>query len=626
MNCSILTLLITPFVGAIATFFGRKINKKTGNIAGVVFTLLAILELFYYYNLRIDYLTYGSFLESPLILRINSLSWLILIIASSIFFLTFLFSIVDEDRKIDADFYFLEMLLLEGAVFGILLAGDLFTFFMFWEMMSILAYFLASKGTEYSKDASLKYLLMSFVGANLMLLATVIIFVTAHSFSFDEVSKAIMSRNPAFGITVFILFTIAFFIKASIMPLHTWVNETYAEAPSSISVVFASVLKKVGIYGFALFTFVIIGLNFFNSIFVRIFNNNLALYVIQWFAGFTIFFGTVLAITQEDAKKILAYSSIANSGYIVLALSLGTPLGVAGGLFQLLNHSIFKALLFFAVGAVIYRTGTKDLSELGGLIKKMPFSYLGVLVAIISLAGMPPMNGFVSKWMIYHALIDNKQPLLFVIAIVGSVGSFLYVYRLIHSIFLGSLPEKYENVKEAPFLMRIPIMILMLATFALGVFPGIALKSITKVEEFLGLKPVDFTLTGFPAGTALSSANYLIITLAFLIGFALAFLFFITLPKARRVSEHDNYAAGQVVTKDLKYNYSFGFYDFVERVVKPIKKFSADKIFENFTNFLKLIGDFMRRIYTGDLETYVSYLVVFLTILIFTVIIGRRIW
>lgn len=626
MNISLLTLLVTPFVGAVASYLARKINKIFGNIIGVIFTLIPFFILLYYYNSRVDYLIYGHYLESALYLRINALSWFIILITTVIFFLSYLFSIVDIAGKIDEDIYFLELLLLEGAVFGVLLAGDFLTFFIFWEMMSILAYFLSSKGTEQSKEASLKYLFMSFIGANIMLLGLVIIFMNARSFSFEEVSKLVLSSSPVFGVSIFLLFTLAFFIKASIMPFHTWVNDTYAEAPSSISTIFASVLKKVGIYGFTLFAFVIIGVNFFNSIFVSIFNNNLAFLIIQWIAGLTILFGTILAISQEDAKKILAYSSIANSGYIILALSLGTPLGVSAGLFQLLNHSIFKALLFFAVGSVIYRTQTKNLSELGGLIKKMPVSYLGMLFAIIALAGMPPMNGFVSKWMIYQALIQNRQPILFVIAMVGSVGSFLYVYRLIHSIFLGSLPEKYENVKEVPLLMKIPILFLMLITFALGIFPGLALKPISKISEYLGIPAIEYSLTGFPQGTALSSSNYLVITATFIVGFIIAYAIFFSLPKTRKVSQYDNYAAGQVITKDLKYNYSFGFYSFVERAVNPIKKFSAEKIFKGFSDFLKLIGDFMRRFYTGDLETYLSYIIVFIALVLVFIFFRRGLW
>lgn len=626
MIVSILTLLITPFAGALIAYFARKLGRVYALISGTVFALLSVVEVCLYYGKRVDYLYYGSVFGYNLSLRINQLSWLFLVIASSVFLLAFLFSYSAGEGKEDNSFYLLEFFILEGAVFGVFLAGDLFTFFMFWEMMAVLAYFLASKGRAPSKEAALKYFVMNLIGGSLQLFSFILLFSASNSFEFSKVQQAIQFQSSAYIALNFLLLVSGFLIKASVMPFHTWAPDAYAEAPDSISAVFASVLKKVGIYGFILFTYLVFGMALLNRIFVSIVNTNIVMLMLQWMAGLTIFFGTILAVSQEDPKRILAYSSIANSGYIVLSLSLGTPLGVASALFHLLNHSIFKALLFFSVGAAIFRTGTKNLSELGGLIKKMPVSFLGVLFAIIALAGMPPMNGFVSKWMIYQALIQNRQPLLFVIAMVGSVGSFLYVYRLIHSIFLGTLPQKYEGVKEAPFIMLIPSLVLMLLTFILGVFPGLALKPISLAQKMLGFEPISFTLTGFPPGTALSSANYLVIAATFIVGFLIAFALFYFLPKARRVSQLDNYAAGHILTKDVKYNYSFNFYSFTERAVQPLKKLSAEEFYESVSRFLKLIGNFARRVYTGDLETYVSYALVFIVLAFVLLFFGGRVW
>jgi NADH-quinone oxidoreductase subunit M len=610
----------------VLVYLGGLIHKIVRFAVAVLFSLVTIVLVAGYYGSKADSLVYGRLFNSPLVFQMNPLTWLLAIVISTIFLMSILFSIPEMEETSHVNAYYLELLFLEGAMLGIVLAGDLLTFFVFWEMMSWISYFLVIKGTSESSNAGYKYIIMSLVGANSALIALVLVYLKTQSFVFANVSSALSLQSPAFIVSVFVLFAINFLIKTAVMPLHTWLPETYSESPTSVSAVFSGALEKVGIYGLFLFAFVIFGMNLFSRIMPGIFGDSLILVILQWMAGLSILFGTFLAILQEDAKRILAYSTIAQVGYIVLGLSLNSTLGVAGGLLQLINHAIFKSLLFFVVGGVMFRTGTKNLSELGGLIKKMPISFISMLLGIIALAGIPPLNGFASKWMIYEALIQKKSVLLLTIALIGGTGSFLYVYRLIHSVFLGSLPEKYDNVKEVPFLMQVPLIFLSLLTIVFGLFPGIPLTAIAKVQEFIGMVPVQFTLTGFPAGTGLSTLNVVKISETLVGAFVFAYLFFISLPKARRISQYDTYAAGQVVTKDTKYNYSFGFYSFFRDVMNPIFKWSADRIYLAVTRFMHVLGDHARRVYTGDLETYVSYIVVIMAIIAGVVLLGGRIW
>jgi NADH-quinone oxidoreductase subunit M len=626
MSVSLVALLLAPFAGGVLVYLGGLIHRTVRFAVAVLVSLLMPVLIAGYYGSGTVSLVYGRLFSSSLVLQMNPLTWLLAIVITAIFLMSVLFSIPEMEETAHVNAYYLELLFLEGAMLGIVLAGDLFTFFVFWEMMSWTSYFLVIKGTSESSNAGYKYILMSLVGANAALVALALVYLKAHSFVFADVSGWLALQSPAFVVSVFVLFAINFLIKAAVMPLHTWLPDAHSEAPSPVSAILSGVLVKVGVYGLFMFAFVIFGMNLFSRMMPSLFGDSLILVVLQWMAGLSILFGTFLAILQEDAKRILAYSTIAQVGYIVLGLSLNSTLGVAGGLLQLVNHAIFKSLLFFVVGGVMFRTGTKNLSELGGLIKKMPLSFISMLLAIIALAGIPPLNGFTSKWMIYEALIQKKSVLLLTIALIGGTGSFLYVYRLIHSVFLGSLPEKYDNVKEVPFLMQIPLVLLSLLIILFGLFPGIPLAAIAKVQVFIGMAPVQFTLSGFPAGTGLSTLNVVKISATLAGAFAFAYLLFLLLPKARRISQYDTYAAGQVVTRDTKYNYSFGFYSFFRDVMNPIFKWSADKIYLAVTRFLHVLGDHIRRVYTGDLETYVSYIVVIMAVIAGVVLLGGRIW
>lgn len=626
MNVSLLTLLLAPFAAGVVVYLGGLVHKAVRSAIALLFAVLMVVLVAGAYGSGVERLVYGRLFNSSLALKMNPLSWLLAIVIVTIFLMSILFSIPEMEETPHVNAYYLELLFLEGAMLGIVLAGDLLTFFIFWEMMSWISYFLVIKGTRESSNAGYKYILMSLAGANAALVALVLVYLKAQSFVFADVSAALSVQSPAFIVSVFVLFAANFLIKAAVMPVHTWLPDAHSEAPGPVSAILSGVLVKVGVYGLFTFAFVLFGMNLFSRIMPSFFGDSMILVVLQWMAGLSILFGTFLAILQEDAKRILAYSTIAQVGYIVLGLSLNSTLGVAGGLLQLVNHAIFKSLLFLVVAGVMYRTRTKNLSELGGLIKKMPLSFISMLLGIIALAGIPPLNGFTSKWMIYEALIQKHSVLLLTIALIGGTGSFLYVYRFIHSVFLGSLPEKYEHVKEVPFLMQIPLVLLSLLTIVFGLFPGIPLAAVAKVQVFIGMAPIRFTLTGFPAGTGLSTLNVVNISGTLVGAFAFAYVLFLLLPKARRISQYDTYAAGQVITKETKYNYSFGFYSFFRDVMNPIFKWSADKIYLSMTRFLGVLGDHVRRVYTGDLETYVSYIVVIMATIAGVVLLGGRIW
>ncbi len=626
MNMSLGVLLATPFVGGILAYLGGKVHRWVRYTFAILFSLLTLIELFFYYNTSIDSFVWGKLFSSVLVLRINPISWLFAFIVTGISLLVIIFSINDVENHKGLDFYYLELLFVEGAMLGITLAGDLLTFFMFWEMMSWTSYLLIIQGGRESIKAGYKYIIMSVIGAYSMFIAMAMIYGRAHSLVFSNIAALLAKSSRPFTIWVMLLLGTGLFVKAAIMPLHTWLPDAHSEAPSPVSPLLSGVLIKMGAYGLFILFYGFLSVQLIGKLVPSFLPVPLLLYIVQWLAAISIVLATFLAIMQEDAKRLLAYSSISQIGYVVLGLAMGTSLGVAGGLFHALNHAIFKSLLFFTIGAVIYRTGTRNMNELGGLIKKMPITFTGALIGIIALAGVPPLNGFVSKWMIYEALLQKKEVFLLIMAFVGSTGAFLYLYRFIHSVFLGQLPEKYKDVKEVPFLMQIPIWTLSFLAIVYGVFPGLAMDIIARGEKLFGIAPIGYNLYGFPQGSAIGALKVVNISSVLIITFIVVLALFFMLPKSKKVSQYSTYAAGQVVTPEMKYDYSYGFYMFFGRVVNPFFKWSADKMYEAWARSVKVFGDYMRRVYTGNLETYGSYIVVLLTIVAFVILLGGRLW
>ncbi len=628
MNTLLEILLITPFIGGLFSFVGGKIHRWVRFATAVTFSFLTLIEAFVYYNVTIKGFVWGTLFGSKLILQTNPITWLFLFIVTVMSVLIVLFSIGDmEEDKIKLDSYYMQLLFVEGAMIGIVLAGDLITFFMFWEIMSWTSYFLIVYGGKKSVAAGYKYIIMSIIGAYAMFIAIAMLYVKAHSLVYADVANVLAHSSTTFAVWTVALLCVGFFVKAAVMPLHTWLPDAHSEAPSPVSPLLSGVLIKMGAYGLFMVLYALLSVQLASNIMPSVFSTPILLYIIQWLAALSIVLATFLAIMQEDAKRLLAYSSISQIGYVVLGIATATSLGVAGGLFHALNHAIFKGLLFLAVGAVIYRTGTRNLSDLGGLVKKMPFTFTALLIGIIALAGVPPLNGFVSKWMIYEALLQKKEVFLLIMAFIGSTGAFLYVYRLIHSIFLGQLPKKYENVKDVPILMQIPIWTLAILTIVFGIFPGLAMNVIVKGMKLFGFKAIAYTLLGFPKGTALGSLQVINIAAVLMIAFIVVWIFFLLFSKSRRISQYDNYAAGQIVTPELKYNYSFGFYMSFGRVIKPVLRLSVEKIYNYWVDAAKVFGDYyMRRIYTGNLETYNSYILIVVTIAAVAILLGGKLW
>ena len=612
-------LLITAFGAAFLVYLLGKVSAKLRNFSAVFVSLFLTAFVFSLYG-KSGSVHCFSFLNLPLVLRVNMFSWLFAVTISVVSALSVIFSLSymsSVKDKTSHNFYYLMMFLVNAAMLGIVMSADLLSFYVFWEIMSWSAFLLISYNKGPALAAGMKYIVMSVIGSCAMLVGVVSLYVNCRSLDIMQVSSFIARAPLGYVLFILIVFSIAFGIKNAIVPFHTWLPDAHSEAPTPFSAVLSGILIKMGTYGFILFIYVIAGLNIFLNI-----GRGDFYYIFSLLAGVTIIVPTFIAVLQDDAKRMLAWSSIAQAGYIILGIVSGTSLGFAGGVFHFLNHASFKSLLFLSVGAVAYRTGTRDLNSMGGLVKKMPVTFFCALAGVLGLIGVPLTNGFVSKWLIYKTLILKGHLFLAFAALFGTWGTILYSYKLIHNIFLGQLPEKFNGVREVPVSMRFSIVTLSAAVIIFGILPGIPLKVINSIGVSFGLEPLNVNIWGITS--AAGGVNMINIFTAVLLSAVFVWFIFKAGKKKIDAAQDDNYAAGLYVPKD-KYNYTVEFYRPLSVLIKPYCRDFVDKLYSWSVSMGRKLSNRTRKIYCGDISYYVAYIVSFLAALIAFKLWGR-IW
>jgi hydrogenase-4 component F len=334
-------------------------------------------------------------------------------------------------------------------------------------------------------EAGYKYLMLLTIGITFALLGCVLLYASAAATGQIPGSKALMISEvrhvahliPAGTAMLIVAFlVIGFGTKAGIAPFHPWLPDAHAEAPTPVSVLLSGVMIKMAMYALARTV----------SIFYPSWPQ-LTVFAVA-LGTFTMVLGIVIALTQDDLKRLLAYSSVSQMGYVLVGLGLGTYLGCYGGLFHLLNHAIYKALLFMCVGAVIYATGIRKVSELGGLARSMPVTSGCFFLGALAIAGFPPLNGFMSKLTVYLALAKAGLWWACVIAIGASVLTMVVLVRAAYSVFWGSprgATLAQLQVREVPVVMWVPMVILAGACVVLGIFPQAPFPLLDKAATVL---------------------------------------------------------------------------------------------------------------------------------------------
>ena len=375
--------------------------------------------------------------------------------------------------------YYTLFLMLSGGVMGLVLSGDIFNMFIMVEILTFAAVALTAfrNTAKGALEAAFKYLVVGSMGSTCILVGTIMLYAQVHTLNFAQLSALIPGNLNNATKLAFALLFIGFGTKAFIVPFHPLAADAHGAAPASISVLISGVLTKSGIYGIIRLTYFL-----FQSM-----GLGTVQFMLVFFGCLSMFICVTMALAQHDFKRLLAFHSISQIGYVLTAVGLCTALGISAGLYHAMNHTLFKGLLFLAAGAVLHQTGTTDLDRLGGLSKKMPWTTVLFLIGAFSISGIPPFNGFASKWMIYQATYEKAVEsgnigflLVTIIALITSVLTLASFVKVSQSVFFGQLPKEYENVKEVSFGMRFAMCIFALLCVFTGLFPDVVTKYLTE--------------------------------------------------------------------------------------------------------------------------------------------------
>jgi len=610
-------LLLIALVGVILNvlFYKSKIVQKYLSL--LLFTALAYVSFIMYDQV-------GSHFDFPFLIAgqsigftITYLNYYFAIMITGITLLIAIFSLKYMEGKKGDVHYYTVLFSKTFGMLGVIFSSDLITFFVFWEIMSWSTFALMSTGGKEAPKSAFKYFIFAVTASMILLVGVVLSYSLLGSFDFAVIHSKIASLSLPMTGFLLSIFIVSFSVESAVFPIHSWLPEGYGNTFTTFTAYLSGISTRIGIYGIILFLFGIFGIQTVDKL--SIIGKINFRYVFGIFAALTMIVPTFTALYQHDAKKLITWHSIGQGGYMLIGLVSGSALGVAGGMFHILNYMTYQVLIVFAIASVEYRTGTTNLNQLGGLIKKQPVAFLALLFGIIGLAGLPPMNGFVSKWFIYKSLIVSGYPFLAIAAVIGTVGTILSVYKLIHNMFLGQLPERYNDVKEVSFSMQLPMWILMIVVLGLGVFPGLALGLIAKIQISLGLAAVPYALHGIASDAG--QLNMLVVSLLFMGGIAVTWILYLLGSRRKHVSQYNNYTGGHFLDKNVAYNFNYEFYAAIEHVIDPYRKKIIERTERGIAGVTDAISEYIRRIYTGMINTYTIYII---TAFVVTIIIIKE--
>lgn len=374
-------------------------------------------------------------------LVLDGLSAFMLVIINLIAFFASVYNLGYMRGKEDIGKFNTLFFMLLAGMNGVAVTGDLFNLFVFLEVASIASYALVSfnDGAE-ELEASFKYAIMGSVGSCFIFIGIAFLYSFTSTLNMADMSRVLASKSGLFVVPfVSVLFLMGFGVKSALAPFHSWLPDAHSSSPASISAMLSGVLiKTLGIYSIARI--------FFNVFTVG--HDFLSVFMILGVVSMVV--SAFLALPQWNMKRLFAYSSIGQIGYIALGLGLATPLGIIGAILHIFQHSVGKSLLFLTAGSVDRAAGTRDLREMSGLKEKMPVTAAASMVASMSISGVPPFGGFFSKLIILVACVQKGYYFYAFLAVISSILTLAALAKVQRFAFFGELKEKLKNIKESP--------------------------------------------------------------------------------------------------------------------------------------------------------------------------------
>lgn len=475
-NYLILGPIVFPIIVAIFMAYTNFKLEKIRNISVVSLVgcnFLIVLAACIYGTGRFDLFEYNQFID--VYFRIDKLSALFAVLSSFLWFFATIYSTKYMTHEGGEKKFYIFYILTLGVTMGIAFSGNLFTLYIFYELLTISTYPLViHTGTVEAIESGKKYLIYSFLGATMVVIGMFFIYNYTANLDFTPFgvfgdAGGILDKKL---LVVYVITFLGFGVKAALVPFHSWLPNAMV-APTPVS----ALLHAVAVVKSGIFALIRISYFIFTPLIIKQIGGHIFLITL---IAITILMGSFLALHHDNIKKRLAYSTISQLGYILLGIALMNKESLTGGLLHLINHALIKIVLFFCAGAIYFNSGKKNISEIKGIGKQMPITMWCFTIASISLVGIPPTNGFVSKW--YLALGGlNEGNLLFVtILLISAFFTASYLMPIVITAFFGkseteeqkSQELEMNEIKEAPMAMLIPIVTLTVFIVLTGIFPN----------------------------------------------------------------------------------------------------------------------------------------------------------
>jgi len=529
--------------------------------------------------------------ESFITLTVDNLSKLIILFISLFAILILLYTLVYIKKGSVKNHYTWFMITL-GCSYGAILSDNLILFLIFWGTLGITLYKMIPGNNEDSSASAKKTLILIGASDSIMIIGIAMLYRLTGSFSINAIS---LPTDNILSITAFLAILAGCFTKAGAFPFHTWVPDYAKDAPASSSALLpASLDKLLGIYFLARMTMDIFILNEWMRL------------VLLTIGVITIITAVMMALIQHNYKRLLGFHAVSQVGYMIVGFSLGSMIGVAAGLFHMINNALYKSGLFLTAGNVEFRTGEQNIEELGGLSKNMPITFITALIFAVSISGIPPLNGFASKWMIYQGIIDfgsgngiaGKLWVIWLgLAVLGSALTLASFIKFIGGIFLSRQNDAFSKVREVPLLMWIPSAVLALFCIIFGIFA----TNYIVPKLFMPVSG-DFQFTGFWDSSFVS----LLVIISFILG--TIFYLLLNLKKFRR---EDSFIGGERFQDQTSYSTPEFYKTLGEfRALSVLYKKAEEKWFDIYDlskKFVLWLSNLFSEAHTGVLPGYIVW-------------------
>ncbi len=603
MEWSIYIILLPAITGCLLLVIPEKWKLFKGIVTFIVTSVLFYCA-FQIFKIQTDRFIFIPFKLKTLarfsVFRIDNLSKMIIL------FIGFLGTIVSfyslkfiENRNIYKGYY-TKFLLTLSASFGTVLTDNLITFTIFWGFLGLTLYRFLRGNDMRSAEAAKKSFIIIGASDSILIMGIGFLWLKAGSYFMSDMS---IELNDGVAIAGFLSLLIASLAKAGAFPVHTWLPNYTESAPASVSAFLPAALDKLlGIYFLARICM---------DIFIITMWAKLLLLVI---GSITIIIAVMMALVQHNYKKLLGYHAVSQVGYMVTGIGLGVPLGIAGGLFHMLNNVLYKSGLFLTSGAVEKQTCEEDLDNLGGLAVYMPLTFISALIFALSISGVPPFNGFVSKWIIYQGIIEfgkgnSLASHLWIVwlsaAVIGSALTLASFIKLISGIYLGRKKVKFKDVKEVSFIMWGPSLIIALLCIGFGIF-GTYIVLPKLIQPVLG----EFGYIGLWNSQLVGGlivAGLILGIIIYLIG------------NIKNIKVKRQFVGGEIISEEMQYP-SVEFYKTITefKLLNWIYKKAIEKYFDIYDWGKKIVlwcSKILSYAHTGVLTLYTIWIIIGLIIL-----------